>query len=326
LDLPDPRLQQGGTTYLPSLKRWLVSLHKADPASTRVYPCNASILRQAYLLSANSTATVQTRYLATVGYFFMCRPGEVVLGRKDSRTTPFRLCDVELTVPPNRLVTFTNNQAYGQTLNDVYYLKATRVSLIYTDQKNCVKGEKISHSPSGHPLLCPVLAVAHIVCHLLRHSAPPDTPLYTYYLNPTTPKSVTSSMVTKLLRGAATKIQHLTGIPPDKISARSLRPGGATALLCAGHLPTNIALIGRWRSEAMLRYLRAQATPAAASFAQQMVDCGDYTYQLATDPADEDFFGLPSQARRLPPGYQRFDPTDDASDDDEPDFASPSSS
>ena len=54
--------------------------------------------------------------------------------------------------------------------------------------------------------------------------------------------------------------QPSRGIPAASISCRSLRPGGATALLCAGVDDETIKLIGRWQSDAMLRYLRVDAT------------------------------------------------------------------
>ena len=71
-----------------------------------------------------------------------------------------------------------------------------------------------------------------------------------------------------------------------------MRPGGATALLCAGIDKDAIQLLGRWKSDAMLRYLRIQAASIQFNYAQQMLESGSYTFHpqaLADD-------GLPNEA------------------------------
>jgi hypothetical protein len=83
--------------------------------------------------------------------------------------------------------------------------------------------------------------------------------------------------------------------------------------------PTSIALVGRWRSEAMLRYLRAAYTPAAQHFARHMLRSGNFTFGKKPQPPEttEDHtptFLSPDQAPK--DAGELFDPTDDASDDD----------
>ena len=69
-----------------------------------------------------------------------------------------------------------------------------------------------------------------------------------------------------------------TGIDPMKIQAYSLHSGGATALLCAGTDPLYIQLIGRWNSQAMLRYLRSQAGPVMLQQSAKMLQHGSYSF------------------------------------------------
>jgi hypothetical protein len=52
---------------------------------------------------------------------------------------------------------------------------------------------------------------------------------------------------------------HRTGIEPLEISARTLRAGGAMALLHGEVDLNNIQIMGRWHSDAMMRYLHVQA-------------------------------------------------------------------
>jgi site-specific recombinase XerD len=79
-------------------------------------------------------------------------------------------------------------------------------------------------------------------------------------------------------RHSANNIQHLTGIDPSLLSARNLRPGGATALLCTGIDTDVIQLLGHWKSDAMLRYLRVAALAHTSNLSQQMLTAGTYTF------------------------------------------------
>ena len=66
---------------------------------------------------------------------------------------------------------------------------------------------------------------------------------------------------------------------PLLFSAHSLQPGGATALLVAGISTDKIQLLGRWKSDAMFRHLRIQASIGTLS--QTMLDFGRYTFSPA---------------------------------------------
>ena len=152
-----------------------------------------------------------------------------------------------------------------------------------------------------------------IATRLKKFTSDTNTPLYQYRAGPRA-TTVTTKLVTNLLRRGAKLVENKTGIPPSKISARSLRPGGATALLCAGSDATNISLVGRWRSEAVLRYLRSQHTPAVKQFSKLMLNHGNFTYNVKPD-VNSEFLELPTQA--TPDMMVNFDPTDDASDDED---------
>jgi hypothetical protein len=89
--------------------------------------------------------------------------------------------------------------------------------------------------------------------------------------------NVQTNDVTNALRLAAIAQFHLTGLSPADISARSLRAGGAMALLCARVDHNIIRLVGRWRSDEMLRYLHAQAYPLMHTFASSMLTHGTFS-------------------------------------------------
>jgi len=82
--------------------------------------------------------------------------------------------------------------------------------------------------------------------------------------------------ITTLLLQATSELPQYNLLPSD-VSARSLRASGAMALLCKQVDTDLIRLMGRWRSDEMLRYLHLQAQPVMHSFAEKMLQGGDYS-------------------------------------------------
>lgn len=203
-----------------------------------------------------------------LGFFFLLRPGEYAY-TDNADASPFRLCDVHLIVMNRRINPLTCSDADLHATNFV--------GLEFTTQKNGVRGEIVGLGRSGHPTLCPVQAMIARVIHLRLHHAPQTTPIYATYtfrgwIN------ISTSTLTQSLRVALSAIQHEVGITPADISVRSLRASGAMALLCAEVDTDKIRLLGRWRSDEMLRYLHVQAFPIVAPLAAQMVRHGFYSF------------------------------------------------
>jgi hypothetical protein len=192
----------------------------------------------------------------------------------DTLSTPFRLQDVTFII---------GEAAYNGTSIALGAIDSAGWStLTFSNQKNAVRGEKIGHSRSGHSRLCPVKLLGKRILHLRQHNAPPETPLYTVY-TPNGNRTVTSTLITQNLRHSAAAVQHQTNVSPITISARSLRAASAMALLCAKVDKNHIQLVGRWKSDAMIRYLHAQAVPILENLSQRMVQHGQFTF-LPTDP------------------------------------------
>jgi hypothetical protein len=244
LGLPDPRLTPSGQLDI-RLSKQLAAYNKADPSPTRVKPIPLSVLQHA----VHSARQRQSPYFAALadmialGFFFLLRPGEYA-ATSNPESSPFRLCDAHLMQNNIRL---TPQQILAGHI-------PTFVALEFTTQKNGVRGELIGLGASGHRFFCPVLAVHARVLHLLRHQAPPATPLYTYY-DHNTHHVITTTQITTALRVAVHLVGAPVGLLPADISVRSLRSSGAMALLCANVDTDRIRLLGRWRSDEMLRYL-----------------------------------------------------------------------
>ena len=83
-------------------------------------------------------------------------------------------------------------------------------------------------------------------------------------------------MITKELRGAVSGIGPSLGFTADDVSARCLRAAGANALLLSNIDGDIIRLIGRWKSDEMLRYLHVQAAPLMADYSRRMLESSTY--------------------------------------------------
>jgi hypothetical protein len=202
-----------------------------------------------------------------IAFFFLLRPGEYAHSPSDS--APFTLQSVQLFRGGHRLDLSHATEAQ--------IITSTFASLTFDNQKNGVRGEVIGLSPSGDRLLCPNRAIARRVLHLHHHHAPMDTPLHAYYLPRGQQGSVTPTDITSNLRLAVRFLGPALGFLPEDVTARCLRAAGANALLCAGVDTDVIRLLGRWRSDEMLRYLHTQAVPVMRDFARKMLAGGNFT-------------------------------------------------
>ena len=251
------------------LQQQLKGYKRVDPSPSRVKPIPFQMVDHANRVAnlSNDPLSLATADLTTLGFFFLLRPGEHTHPPASSGSQPFRLMDVTFSL---------GDQAYPAATSDLNTIRlATFATLTFTVQKNGVRGEKVGHARSGHAGTCPVAALIRRVLHLRAHDAPPTTTLCTVYLAARTPKYVTSAVLTATLRSAAAALPNL-GFQPCDISARALRAGGAMALLC-GQVDANIIqLVGRWRSDEMLRYLHLQAYPLMMHLAPSMVRGGQF--------------------------------------------------
>ena len=319
LGLQDPRKDEFTNALLPAIREFQDGLRKMDSPASRVYPVGLQFIRHLpdildFDHSTEGTINQHIVNLTIVGFFWLLRPCEFLRSPEAHlQTKAFQLKDISFTYR-GRQVSAPN----ASFLNDVRNWRHIHdAALMFTEQKNGVKGEIIRQRATNHDFLCPAKALAWIVRHMLKHRAGPDTYIYSHwcayrkYLRP-----ISYDMVTTGLRLCAEELFSSTGIKPSLLTVKGLRPGGATALLCAGVDSNATALLGRWRSDAMLRYLRAQAAAYTNHYSQLMLDSGSYTFTPQSFSLD----GLPDEAsqdlREANALYMLTTPNGETSDDD----------
>ena len=279
----DPRLNQHGKIDL-RLSRQIRSYERLDPPATRVKPIPTGLLLLATTNTAREnqpTALIRScADMTIIAFYFLMRPGEYAATTGESH--PFRLADVELYQGARRL-----DHLYAP-IDEL--TSATFVILVFTTQKNAVRGEKIGHGRSGHRFFCPVRAIARRVAHHRQHGAAPNTPLHVYYQGTPQPRphALTTRGLNAYLRRFVATHGRAYGIRGTDVEARSLRSSGAMALLCARVDTDLIRLVGRWRSDAMLRYLHVQTPTIMSPLAGSMYRGGNFAFNpLASAPDPE---------------------------------------
>jgi hypothetical protein len=247
------------------LQRTLRPWKHTDPTPLRVKPIPITVIRWIAVLTTSDVVddTFQAGAdMIIITFFFLFRPGEYLDNNKD----PFRLTDTQLFIGDTRLPLLI---APASEL-----CLARFASLIFTSQKNGVRGKVIGLACSSNPYLCPVQAIIRRVLYLRLHMAPPTTPLARVFH---TRNKVNTSYLTSCIHESVMALGPDLGFLPSKVLAWCLPAAGATALLLAQVNPDVIRLIGHWRLDKMLWYLHVQAYPPMRDYSHCMLLAGTYT-------------------------------------------------
>lgn len=282
----DPRLSKFDSNIDFRLARQNRSWSKTDPPPKRVKPVPIPLVLHLVNLAYNRIAgpaspdPAPSRAIADmtcIAFYFLLRPTEYAGTEK--KYNVFTLDDVDLYIGARKLTL--------ADASDRELAASTSMRLHFTTQKNQRKGDIIAHARSAHPFCCPVLAAIRMIMVHRTWFSDNNLPfdgavrLASYY-HRAKRLNIKPEHITKHLRSAARICQRRTGIDPKEITARSLRAGGAMALLCGRVDRNTIQLLGRWHSDAMMLYLHQQAQPIMANLATRMFNGGDYTFSPDT--------------------------------------------
>jgi hypothetical protein len=228
-------------------------------------------------------------HLCVIGFFWLLRPGEFVYNsfapapNKGTRSRPFRLSELYFAK-----TSATGRTPVRSTALTVHDANLSHAGLGFADQKNGQKGERMFHSPSGQSV-CPVHSLQTIALQILKGGGTASTRgnantlVHQIYDREPLKKDpgwthLTSAHIKVALRLAAADCESQTGIPAKEINSKSLRPGGATALLCSNVDKNITSLIGRWRSDAIDTYFRTGTVNFTEGFSKRMVANGRYIF------------------------------------------------
>ena len=143
-------------------------------------------------------------------------------------------------------------------------------------QKNTSNGQPITHWATHEPYSCPVLAAAKVIRRLQSLSHSDDIFIFSY-LNEKTQTICHLSSPFALLHLRS----FIRTLPPNKaqtlgftwmdIGLHSIRSSAAMSMFLNDVDTTRIRLLGRWKSDAFLDYIRVQVREFAKNVSRQMI-------------------------------------------------------
>jgi hypothetical protein len=173
--------------------------------------------------------------------------------------------------------------------SDIHLHQSDCVSITFEQQKRDTKNDTITQHKSGDNILCPVRIWGTIVTRITGYSGfdPSDT-VNKFQLPNGKFTFFSGSELLKKLRLAATAVgPDSLGFSAKEIGLHSARSGAAMAMYLA-HVPVfTIMLLGRWSSDAFLRYIRKQVKEFSNGISSKMI-------------TKEHFFTIPSSSDQDP--------------------------
>jgi hypothetical protein len=257
---PDPRLDGDGKLAL-ILQRQLRGYRSTDPPEKRQIAISGSVLREFYRLSLSEMDKARCELF--IGAFFFAMRSCEYLAVNGKRKTKL-LCI--------KNIRFFQGKCLVKHSDPLIHLSSS-VSITFEEQKRGSKGDTITHHCTKDPILCPVKIWAKIVSRVYSYpSSGPDTSVNTFRLNNgKTHKFSGKELLTHLRRAAASMGPDILGYTPDQIGMHSARSGAAMAMYLAGVPVFTIMLLGRWSSDAFLRYIRKEVQEFSLSVSSKMI-------------------------------------------------------
>lgn len=161
--------------------------------------------------------------------------------------------------------------------------EAECISITFEDQKNGEKNACITqHKASRQKDLCPVRAWAALVHRIMSYpKTTMDTTVNTFYTKGSL-KLISSNQTRSFIKSHVRSLgQDRLGLKANQVGTHSLRSSCAMLLYLTNVRTSTIMLLGRWKSDAFLLYLRRQVK----EFTQQV------THQMGSQP--DLFFTIP---------------------------------
>jgi hypothetical protein len=195
--------------------------------------------------------------------FFTCRSCEYLkVPRREMKQTKL-LC--------LRNIRFFRDGRLLSTPSDSLEL-ADSVAVTFEMQKNDQKHETVIHGRTDDPTLCPVKQWARLVNQIWTYpGTTEDTSVCTVWRNDRCDQITSRQVITTLCAACATIGSARLGFEPDEIGTHSLCSGTDMEMYLAGVPIYTIMLIGRWSSDAFLRYIRRQVEQFSKDVAQKML-------------------------------------------------------
>ena len=258
----DPRLDPTGKTAF-LLQQQFRGYRNTDRNAKQQKALPACVLRQ-LATRKTSAENIAIAQLATGAFFFAMRSCEYLqtnLPEDKRRTKILRQQDIRFFTKGKLLAHSNNNLAMADT-----------VSITFEFQKSDERHETITMHRSGDTSLCPVRAWAAVIQRIRSYpNTDPSTTVNTILVDNKLARISSSTMLSKLRSAVRTLGETKLGFKAEDIGTHSLRSGAAMAMYLADVATFTIMMIGRWSSDAFLRYIRKQVEQFSHNVSIKMI-------------------------------------------------------
>jgi len=270
----NPAHVPGSHTLHPALARQFKGMRNTDPGEKQHKALPVCVYREIYRMayvnkSESSDLDVATADTLTLTFFFCmrsCKYSEV----QGERHTKI-LC--------MRNIRFYNERNQDIT-NKIDELEdAVSVSLTFEFQKKYIRNETIFHQKSGDKLalghMYPVKAAVNIVRRIHSYGLPsekfPDTQINMVRSGSGFFTIPLSTFLQRIRLAVDTLGPEKLGFISQEVGTHSNRSGGTMGMFLAGTPIYTIMLIGRWSSDAFMRYIRKQVLQLSHGISEKML-------------------------------------------------------
>jgi hypothetical protein len=233
-----------------------------DPPEKPQQALSAEVIERLEALSTTETDQ-NIASLLIVGYFFAMRSCEYCTVQGSRRTKTIRLKGIRFFLGRREL-----------PHNSPLLHKATSVTLLFEFQKNDSRNETVTAHRTYHRKMCPVLQLVAIVRRIRAlPGTTDDTPINAYWCQSSGKlQFFKADHILRRLRLAVDIMgKDKLGFTSAEVGLHSLRSGAAMSMYLQGIPVYVIMLLGRWSSDAFLRYIRRNVQEFSAGVSQKMI-------------------------------------------------------
>ena len=260
-DRPNPTKDEDGELGR-LLSRQYRSFRNKDPSPSQQKALPICVLVELSNMTFTETQ-ISICQLATGGFFFAMRSCEYLLvpQAEKRRTDIVRLRNIRF---------FKLGVEISHTNPDL--TSADSVSITFEWQKKDERMDTVTHLSTDHPNLSPPKQWALIVQRIRSYpGATDDTPVSAVWRNSRIEHISSKEMVQALQAAVESVGEDKLGIKKEDVGTHSIRSGAAMAMYL-GECPVfTIMMIGRWSSDAFLRYIRKQVEQFSHSISKRMI-------------------------------------------------------
>jgi len=266
-----PSHRVGTHTLHPLLARQFKGMRNLDPGERQQKALPVSVYRELHRV-ANSSKLLLDAVIAglqTMAYFWCLRSCEYSDVQGERRTKLLCVRNFRFFVINNRDI--SQNWAIIDT--------AVTVSITFEFQKKEVRNDTISHQQSGDSVeqdkMCPVRATIGLITRIRSYNISldklGDLPINYVEFEGKGFTILSSMILLKICRAVSSLGQELLGFSADEVGTHSNRSGGAMGMFLAGTPVYTIMLMGRWSSDAFMKYIRKQVLSLSHGIATKML-------------------------------------------------------